>query len=135
MNDQFTGNDAQSFSDLSTETDRGMGRRFVLKRYVSQSAGNPSLGVAPTKTFYFIEVAGQVRVMTGKDVLTQGGIYEVGDLQIKTRIPIFGAGSKTGQQVDSMIFDGVQYSQAGTPYPVPGGGGVVEYQSVWRKAS
>lgn len=135
MTDQYTGNDAESFSTLSTETDRGMGRRFVLKRFASQTGGDSAKGVAPTKTLYLIEVAGQVRVMTGKDILTQGGLYALGDLQVKTRIPIFGANNKTGQNVDTMIYDGVQYQQVGIPFQVPGGGGVVEYQSAWRKAS
>ncbi len=133
--DQFTNQDGQSFASLTKETDRGMGRRFVLKRYQGETGGNKALGVAPTKTFIYIETSGQMRVMTGKDIISQGGLYALGDIQVKTRLPIFGANNKTNQQVDTMIYDGVQYQQVGVPFPVPGGGGVIEYQSTWRKAS
>lgn len=132
--DQFMGNDTSEFASLSSETSRGMGRRFIIKRFQSISGGNQAQGVAPTKTFVFIETAGSVRFMTGKDLLNQSGIYAIGDLQVRTKLPVFGANNKSGQQVDSAIFDGVDYQLVGLPYPVPGGGGTTEYQSVWRKA-
>jgi hypothetical protein len=135
MIDQFEGGDANSFSGLTTETDRGMGRRVIIKRFASQTGGNTPLGVAPTKSFYLIETACNLKVMNGKDVLAAGGIYAYGDIQVRGRLPIFGANGKTGQNVDTMIFDGMQYQQVGIPFPVPGGGGVVEYQTVWRKAN
>lgn len=131
--DQFTGNDSQGFRDLHQETDGVMGRRAIIKRFSATSGGNLAQGVAPTKSFILIETACQLKYMTFRDVAVQAGLYAVGDVQLKTRLPIFGADNKTKQNVDGMILDGVPFQQVGLPFPVPGGGGVMEYQSTWRK--
>jgi hypothetical protein len=110
-----------------------MERRFVLKRWIGTSGGNAALGQVPAKTFILIEMAAQMKLMTGKDVITNGGLYQEGDLQLTSQIPVFGADNKNKTNVDTLIADGQVYQMVGKPFPVPMAGGVTFTRSAWRR--
>lgn len=110
-----------------------MERRFVLKRITGTSGGNVALGQAPVKTFHLIEMAGQMKLMTYKDILNQGGVYEEGDIEVTTQIPVFGADNRNKTSLDTMLMDGQTYQMVGKPFPIPMAGGITFTRSRWRR--
>jgi hypothetical protein len=131
--DQYDGFDSSLSRDLVQDQQRLLERRFVIKRWAGTSGGNSALGQQPVKTFVLIETPGQMKMMTGKDVVNGGGLYEEGDLEVTTQMPVFGADNKNKTNVDSMIMDGQVYQMVGKPFPVPLAGGVTFNKSHWRR--
>jgi hypothetical protein len=112
-----------------------MERRVVLKRFSSFTGGNTEAGQAPTRNNVLIEMSCGFRLITGKDILLSNGLYAIGDSEITTEMPVFGADNRNVTQADKMLLDGQDYTMVGKPYPVPMGGGTTFYKSVWRRAS
>ena len=131
--DQFDGYDSSLAKDLVQDQQRLLERRFVIKRWTGTSGGNLALGQQPVKTFVLIETPGQMKMMEGKDVPNGGGLYEEGDLEVTTQMPVFGADNKNKTNVDSMILDTQVYQMVGKPFPVPLAGGVTFTKSHWRR--
>ena len=130
---QFDGADSQLARDLVEDQQMLLETRGVIKRVTGTSGGNLAQGVQPTKTFFLIECPGQMRMMTGKDLISQGGLYMYGDLEWTSQIPIFGPDNRNKTITDFMIFEGRDYEQVGAPFRVPMAGGVTFTKSVWRR--
>ena len=136
--DQFSGVDSSLAQDLVQDQQRLLERRFVIKRLVGTSgvsAAQLAQGQTPVKSFLLIECAGQVKVLTGKDIVNMGGLYAEGDLSITTQMPVFGPNNRVGTQADDMTMDGHDYEMRGLQFPVPMAGGVTFTRSTWRHKS
>jgi hypothetical protein len=132
--DQFLPEDSELSRSLVQDQQRLLEGRAVIKRWLAFSAGNTPDGVAKTRTNVLIETSIQYKTITGKDVLMQGTLYQIGDLEVSTEMPVFGPDNVAVTQADKMIFDGQDYTLVGKPYKVPMAGGSNCFRSTWRRA-
>ena len=130
---QFEGTDSQLSRDLASDQASLLETRGIIVRKTGMSGGNLAQGVQPTKTYVLIECPGQMKMMDGKDIISGGGLYAYGDIQWTSQMPIFGPNNRTQTNTDFMIFDGKDYEQVGTPFPVPMAGGFTFYKTTWRR--
>ena len=135
MENLFTSDDSTVASELALEQARILERRVVILRFSAFTGGTVDAGTKPTRTVIPIEASVQMRQMTGKDILTNGGIYALGDVETTSRTPVYNADSKAGTEADKMLVDGMTFLMMGTPYPVWQGAGVMFWKAVWRRSS
>lgn len=134
MQDQFLGEDSQASRSLVEDQQRSFETRVVIKRVTAYTGSSQDKGIAQTRTNNLIEASASARLLTGKDIIVGGGLYALGDIELTTQIPVFGADTPNGTQADKIIMDGRDYTLKGNPYRVPMAGGVTFYKSVWRQA-
>lgn len=134
MENLYSAEDATLASELVTEQSRIIERKGVLLRYSAFSGGTPDAGVKPTRVVVPIEISMQMRLLTGKDIVSNGGIYALGDYEGTTKTPIYAADAKLGTEADKLLIDGTTYTMRGNPYPVWFAAGVTFWRAVWRSA-
>jgi hypothetical protein len=69
--------------------------------------------------------------VTQAEVLTGGGLFQVGDIKTLTLLDV--REYKTGQEGDMLYFEGMRYKLVGKPRRVFRGGGRVWVNCTWRK--
>jgi hypothetical protein len=131
--DQFLAEDSRSTRDDVTDQQRTLERRVVIRRFKEYVGGDVIGGTSPQRVDYLIEASFQFRMMTGKDILSSGGIYALGDMEGTSQMPVFAADDRANHEPDFMTLDGHTYMIIGKPFPVPMAGGAVFYRSVWRR--
>lgn len=131
--DQYLAEDSRSTRDDVTDQQRTLERRVVIRRFKEYIGGDVIGGTSPQRVDYLIEASAQMSLLTGKDILSSGGIYSLGDINITTQLPVFAADNRANHEADFMTLDGQTYMIVGKPFPVPMAGGAVFYRSVWRR--
>ncbi len=134
MENYYSADDATTAFELATEQARIIERRGVLLRFYAFTGGTVDAGITPARTVVPIEVSMQMRLMIGKDILSNGGIYALGDYEGTTKTPLYAADKKQGTEADKFLADGVTYTMQGRPYAVYMGAGVTFFRAVWRQA-
>ena len=134
IQDQFIGEDSEASRSLVEDQQRAFETRVVLKRVTAYTGSSQDKGIAQTRSNVLIETSASMRLLTGRDIIVGGGLYALGDIEITTQIPVFGADTPNATQADKMMWSGREYTLRGMPYPVPMAGGVTFYKSVWRQA-
>src|ERR1700677_1216858 len=132
----FDGRDSSTYRDLTQDNQTLLERPVTIKRfagYVQPVGTSAAQGIQPIRNYFYISAVMQVGQMTGKDILSAGGQYKLGDLNILSIVPIFEANKAAGTENDFLILDGSSYSIVGSVYRVPIAGGSWSYQCVWRE--
>jgi hypothetical protein len=134
----YDGEDSVVSRDNTVEKDRIVWTRMVLKRFLAfvQPTGTSTEGgTAPKRLITGIEISAKAKVLTGKDILSAGGEYALGDIEFTTKMPMYDANSRNVTQADQIVWDGLTYSMKGKVYPVKMGGGTCLYKAVFRRSS
>ena len=134
IQDQFLGEDSQSSKSLAEDGRNAFDARVVIKRTTAYTGTSQDKGVAQSRTTNLIETGAGMRLMTGKDIIDGSGLYALGDIEVTTSLPVFGADTVNGIQADKLIWEGREYTMQGRPYRVPLAGGTSFCRSVWRQA-
>ena len=135
MENLYAGEDSVNASELTKEQTRLLERRVVLLRFLAFTGTSQDKGKAPTRTQVPFECSGVIRLMTGKDILTNAGLYALGDIEFSSRSPMYDANNKLVTQADQMILDGVYHTMVGRVFPVFMAGGTTFYKAVFRRSS
>ncbi len=121
--------------DLIQDSRRLVERRVIIVRVSAYTgtAATEAGGKVPANTSIMIEMSGKEKFMSGRDLLSGGGIYTEGDLEFHSQDAVFSADNKNVTEADRMLRDLVTYTQVGFPYPVSMAGGRMKWISHWRR--
>lgn len=131
----LSGEDFTNLRDSAQEARSMYSVSVLVKRFSSFTGGNTALGKAPTRVDVSIPTIARVFNLSQKDILSSGGIYQLGDIKTHTLIDIVGFNSPTSNQTqgDKIAYDANNYIVVGKPRRVYAAGGRVYTEAYWSK--
>lgn len=88
--------DQDMFKNHMEEVRRNFEEPVTVRRWTSNTGGDPSQGVPPTENFNDIKTTANISSLSAQDVHNSNSIYNIGDLNAEFRIRIYGAESEGG---------------------------------------
>jgi len=88
--------DGSIWRDHMRETTRFFEEPITLRRFISTSAGDDTLGRPAVPAFTDYPTRATIEDLAAQEIVSSNGIYATGDLKVHVRIPTFGADSGTG---------------------------------------
>lgn len=132
----YDGIDSSNFQNLTTDSAQMLERPIIIKRWngYTQPAGTSAAqGIVPVASYIYISTPMQFGQVTGRDIISGGGQYILGDVNIISPLPLFEANKKSGTEKDALIVDGSTYTIVGRIFRIPLAGGTWNYSCVARE--
>ena len=116
--EQFSEKDLSFITESVKSTDIPYGDKVIIKQYVGISTpGDPASGVQAIFLFKKIQTRAVVQAVTQRDILSSGGLYQLGDISVTLKeklnyidtIPQVGGPS----QGDRLLYEGHEYRIVG----------------------
>ncbi len=136
---QLGPNDESQFADMIEEVSPMFEEQIQIKRWVSETGGDPALGQKPTQTYQLIAASANMEDVPAAEVATVNSIYSMGDIRIQTKVEIFGGESEngdfqaSGRRADRIVYRNREYKIVGHVQRQPFGSRVVYFSAVIRQ--
>lgn len=124
--------DHVNLAEAAQEMQSEFGQPVVVLRFVQWVAGSQA-DYPPSRLDTNLATTAIVSNVTQEEVLTGGGLFQVGDIKTMTLLDIKEYRVDLQQEGDMLFFEGLRYKLIGKPRRVFRGGGRVWVNCTWRK--
>ena len=119
---QVSKQDGRMFRDALRELSGTFEEQVLLKQWQSQGGGNPQHGVTNTDVFKSVHTRANISSLAAQEVFYSGSVFQVGDIKVELRVPIFGGtpragedGQAAGRKPDQLVWRGITFYVIGRP--------------------
>ena len=109
--------DKAQIRDMNAEGRLETGDDAVIKRIISANPGDPADGVGRTYNFHYIPTRAVISAVDQQDVMSSGGLYQVGDLKVQLNEELKEISDKVGSGGDRLVWRGSEYRLVGKKDP------------------